>query len=365
MLRKIIFLFSFVFAINGAFANNTNNVYIINDIPVSYKSTDAKKAKEEAIKIAQRNALKELFRRGGINPDYTRFINDGIISEMVETIKIADEVITKQSYSSNLTIVFNKEFINFNLKKMGIGRNLIKDEVYLYIPLFEDESGKIKILADDTWYRAAYDNYFENNYENIFIIDNYSLSNAGLFSTNAIKNIDYNKFRALLTKYESNVVIIAVAKHIESEDLIEIRFKEVDAENIKERVLSFANKDNLDKTALIKEASVKTLLFLSSESQKRMAEARNDKKNIEKIKKSNYIDVYFAIPNFKEYVYVKSLINNFDFIQRYDLLMLTTKFASLRLYYKGEESELSALFSNKGFILQNKNNSYYLNYRGF
>ena len=170
MIKKFLFLVFFVFNVSSLLANskaNNNNIYVISDIPVSYKSTDAKKAKEEAIKIAQREALKELFKRGGINADYTKYIDDSTIAEMVETIKISNEIITKQSYSSNLTILFNKEFINFNLKKLGIGRNIVKDDVYLYIPLFEEDNGKISILTDNLWYKTAYDNYFENNYENI------------------------------------------------------------------------------------------------------------------------------------------------------------------------------------------------------
>lgn len=367
MFRIAIFLLCSFILTNNSFASNlkASDIYVIKDIKASYRSTDAKKAKEEAIKYAEREALKELFRRGSINPKYTRFIDDGTISEMVETIKISDEIITKQSYSSSLTILFNKEFINFNLKKIGIGRNLIKDEVYLYIPLFENSDGSISVLENDAWYKSAYNYYFENNYENIFIIDNYSLSNAGLIYNNTIKNTDYNKFKAILQKYESNVVVIALARYNSRSDTVEINFKEIDAENTKERILNFSNKDNLSKANLIKEASVKTLEFLNSESQTRMLEARNDRKNLEKLRKNSYIDVLIAIPTFEDYVFVKNLINNLNFITKYETLVLTTKFANLRLYYKGDESEMTALFNSKGFILQNKNNTYHLIYKGF
>ena len=381
MFRKIIFLIIFtIFSTDCILANNkknlkpqnnqnnqikSENLYIIKNIQASYKSTDAKKAKEEAIKIAERKALKELFKKGGLNADYTRFIDDSTIFEMVETIKIADEVITKQSYSSTLTIVFNKEFINFNLKKLGIGRNLVKDAVYLYIPLFENENGKVNFLEDDIWYRSAYENFFSNNYQNIFIIDNYSLSNAGLLSVNAINNADYNKLKSLLTKYESNTVVIALASYNSVDDVVEINFKEIDAENINERLLNFSNKEDLEKDELIREASIKALEFLNNESQLKMSEARNDKKKLNKLKKNNFIDVYFTIPNFREYVYVKNLINNLNFINKYEILLLTTKFVKLRLFYKCDESEIIALFSNNGFVLQNKNGNYYLNYKGF
>lgn len=367
MLKIFIILFIFLNT-NNLFANdiqNSKNTFIISNKLVSYKSTNASEAKDKAIKRGQREALKELFKRAGININYTKFIDDNTISEMVETIKISDEIITKQSYSSNLTILFNKDFINFNLKKMGISQNSIKYEIYLYIPLFEDDNGKINVMSNNDWYDAAYNNFFENNYQNIFIIDNYSLSNAGLISNNMIKDLNYDIFKTLLLKYESNVIVISIAKYNKFDDTVEITFKEIDAENINEKILNFSNKENLTKNELIKEASIKTLEFLNNQSQTRMLEARNDQKNLNKIAKNNFIDIYFIIPNLKEYIYIKNLINNLDFIKKYETLTLTTKLANIRLYYKGDESEIAALFNNKGFILNNKNGIYYINYKGF
>lgn len=379
MLKKIAFLVFFTILnsnytlasgkprveLNSGQPKKSENLYIIKNIQAYSESTNAKEAKEEAIKIAERKALKELFKKGSLNTDYTKFIDDSMISEMVETIEISDEVITKQSYSSNLTIIFNKEFINFNLKRLGIGRNLIKDEVYLYIPVFEDEKGKINFLDNDIWYRSAYDNFFENNYQNIFIIDNYSLSNSGLVSSKDITNANYDKLKALLNKYESNTIAIAVGSYNSNDDIVEITLKEIDAENTSERILNFSNKERLEKDELIKQASIKTLEFLNNESQLKMSEARNDKKNISRLKKIKFMDVYFLIPNFREYVYIKNLIDNIDFITKYEILLLTTKFVKLRLYYKCDESEIISMFSNKGLLLQNKNNIYYLSYKGF
>jgi hypothetical protein len=345
---------------------SSENIYMIKNVPVSYSSTDAKKAKEEAIKIGQRQALKLLFKRGNINENYTKFLDDNIISEMVETIRISDEIITKESYSGKLTILFNKEFINFNLKKLGIGVNTIKDEIYLYIPVFEDKNGRINAVdGNDIWYKTAYDNYFENNYQNIFIIDNYSLSNSGLISTNKIKDPNYNSFKTLLKKYESNVVIIAVARYNVNEDFIEINFKKINAEGVEEKILGFANKEGLPVRELIKEASIKTLEFLNNESQTKMMEDRKDEKGLIKVKKNNHIDVQYVIPDLGEYVYVKTLITNLDFITKYETLEITTKTANIRLYYKGDESEIVSLFSNKGFALITRGGKNFITYKGF
>ena len=60
-----------------------------------------------------------------------------------------------------------------------------------------------------------------------------------------------------------------------------------------------------------------------------------------------------------------SLIDNLDFIIKYDTLQLTTKIANLRLYYNCNENELVPLFSNKGFDISTKYKKHFIEYKGF
>ena len=344
--------------------SNENTTYMVKDIPVYAKSDSAQKAKKIALEEGQRKSLKSLFQKGGIDQSYTKFIPDNIISEMIESIKVTDEIITKDSYSSNITILFNKTFINFNLKKLNIASGKITDNYFLYIPLLEDKNGDKNFLVPDSlWYNTAYTTFFENEdkYKNIVLIDNYDLANTGIFNKN--KPIEYNTFKTLLNKYNSNTVIVATARYIERKDIIEIDFEEIDAENHTKKILNFSNNDGVEKDDLIIEASKKTLDFLNNESQDRIARSRKDGKNIEN--KVNYIDVFYIIKNLEDYNYILSLIENLDFITKYDTLQLTTKIANLRLHYNCDESELMPLFSNKGFNINTRYKKNFLEYQGF
>lgn len=340
---------------------------MIKDIPVSATSDNATKAKDIALKSGQRKALKALFQKGKIDENYTKFINDSVITEMVESIRVMDEIMTDKSYSSKLTIFFNKEFLNFNLKKLSIGVNKVTDNIFLYIPLFEDENGKIDFVdSKNIWYESAYNEYFENTdkYNNILLIDNYNLSNSALFPQKNIDSLNYNSFQTLLTKYNSNTVILSIAKYVKHRDVVEIVFKEIDAEKIDEKILNFSNKNNLTTEELIKEASVKTLEFLNNESQTRMLESRKNQKELAKLKTENFLDVFFIIPNIQDFVYIKNLIKNLDFITRCDTLQLTTKMANLRLYFKGNEGEIMPLLLTKGFTINEKQGKTFINYEG-
>lgn len=353
--------------INNTLASSKNDLYMVKNIPVNATADNATKAKDMALKSGQRKALKTLFQKGKIDENYTKFIHDNTITEMVESIRVMDEIMTDTSYSSKLTIFFSKEFLNFNLKKLSIGVNKITDNMFLYIPLFEDENGKIDFIdSKNTWYESAYNEYFENTdkYANIVIIDNYNLSNSALFPQKNINSLNYNSFQTLLTKYNSNTVILSIAKYVKHRDVVEIIFKEIDAEKIDEKMLNFSNKNNLIKEDLIKEASIKTLEFLNNDSQTRMLESRKNQKELAKLKTDNFIDVFFIIPNIQDFVYIKNLIKNLDFITKCDTLQLTTKMANLRLHFKGNESEIVPLLLTKGFTINEKYGKTFINYEG-
>ena len=358
---KILICSIFFVLSNVVYATN-NSAFIINNVPVSAKSDNAQKARKIALNEGQRKALKTLFQKGGIDPDYTKFISDDMVSEMVESIKVDDEIITKNSYSSIVTIVFNSTFVNFNLKKLGIGTNKITNNYFLYIPIL-DQGGEKIIDTGNLWYDTAYNEFFldEEKYKNIILIDNYDLSNSAISNIKRAKN--YNSFSTLLSKYNANTVVIATAKYLKDKDIVEIVFEEIDAENTDKRILNFSNKDGLSEDDLMIEASKKTLEFLNNESKDRIAAAQKDDSNVKK--KSNYIDVFYVIKNLNEYAYMLSLLDNIDFISKYDTLQLTTKIANLRLHYNCDESELMPLLSNKGFVINTKYRKNFIEYEGF
>lgn len=362
---KVLF-FSLFLLCNNAFANNRDATFIVNNVPLYAKSTNAQDAKKIALREGQRKALKMLFKRGGIDDSYTKFISDDIISEMVESIKVEDEVITKDSYSSRVSILFNKTFLNFNLKKMGISSGKITNNMFLYIPVLKTSDGNTKVLdPNNLWYDTAYNEFFANEekYKNIVLIDSYDLSNNALLNKN--RPITYNSLSTLLSKYNSNTILVATAKYLPNKDIVEIEFEEFDAESTSKKILNFSNKNALSEADLMIEASKKTLEFLYNESQDRIVTAEKNGENTDKKSTNDYIDVFYVMPNISEYAYLLSLIDNLDFITSYEVIQFTTKIVNLRLHYNCNESELVPLLGNKGLSLSTKYRKNFIEYVGF
>lgn len=336
-----------------------NEKYIVKDLEIKAKSNSSNEAKEEALKNGQRLALKTLFGNLGLNKKYTKYINNSTISDMISSIRISEEIITKDSYSSKITILFDPEFTDYNLNDLKIKSGKITPEVILYIPLYDSGDKNISIIdSSNLWYKTAYDKFFEEERENIFVIDNYSLSNSGLLSKRKIEEKRYESFNTLLKKYASNIIMISIAKYNKELDRIEIILTEIDAENEKKRILNYINRNDLTKEELIEEASAKTFDFIVSLYNQSKEENISNKET----KKESYIDILVSIKNLKDYVYLKNLIKNLNFIKNYETLNITTKIAKIRIHYNCDEAELIQLFRNKNFILDNKKDQYFLNY---
>jgi hypothetical protein len=340
-----------------------DNLYLVRNIETHSKSVTASKAKEEALRQGQKTALKVILKRADINPDYTKYVSDAILAEMIESIQIKNEIMTKDSYSSFITVLFNKKFLNFHLKRLNIGVGKVANDVFLYIPLAEVGGKYFPDGGANPWYRAAYENFFENAYENIYLIDNYDMANSALLNENMIKQKNYNLFFTLLRKYSANVVIISTTSYNSADDSVDVFYAEIDGDKTTEKKLSYRNTDGLPRESFLRTASVKFLQMLDRETKIRAARNKNDVKNLEKLLRDNSLDLYIVVQNLRDYAYLKNLILSLDFVRKHETAEFTTKLAVLRIYYRESEEEIISMFNHHGFEIKNRDGKYFITYR--
>lgn len=344
------------------FAANVDDsqLYAVSDLKIQAKSTNSTKAKEEALRNGLRKALKIVFKNLGIDVSYTKFLADSTISEIVSSVRIYDEIITKDSYASYIVVIFDKNFLEYNLGNLGIKPGKVVTETYLYIPLFDNGQDGIDLLDNSSvWYMTAYNKFFEQKSDKIFIIDNYSLSNSGLLSWDKINNKNYESFDTLLKKYNSNTIMISIAKYNEKYDRVEIGLIEINAENKISRILNYVNKDNYNVEELIAKASEKTFNFVVNLATKQKTNTDNSE-----TKENLYIDVLIPIKKLDNFIYIKNLLKNLDFVNDIQTIEITTKFAKLRILHTCDETELMEMFRRKNFVLDISEDQYLLNYMG-
>lgn len=373
---RLLFLLNILFFIKStvyAVKVDDTQKYSVNDLKIQATSTDPVKAKDEALRIGLRKALKIVFKNLEIDESNTEFMTDSTISDIVSSVRIYDEIITKNSYTSYIVVIFDKNFLEYNLSLLDIKPKKTTTQVFLYIPLFDYGNDNIELLdTSNIWYSTAYDKFFEQTSDKIFIIDNYSLSNSGLISWDKIINKDYDSFSTLLKKYNSNTVVVSIAKYNKEQDRVDVKLIEINAENKITRTLNYINKNDYEPDKLIEKASEETFNFivnLANENIEFSKDKKNNKEvvNIKKFDtkgKNLYIDVLMSVNRLDNFIYVKNLLKNLDFINNVQTIETTTKLIKLRIYHKCEEMELIEKFRRKNFILDINEDQYLLNYIG-
>jgi hypothetical protein len=343
-----------------------NSRYTIDHLSIRATAENTTAAKEIAIKMGERIALQKMLENIGSRSSYSRYINDQAMLDMISSIKITEEMMTKDTYSGFLSVVFNEVFVKSILNNIGIGPGKTMQDVILYIPILDD--GKFELLSSkDIWYKAAYDKFFEQEQENIFILDNHSPSNGGLLSRELIERPTYKAFETLLIKYASNVIIITLARYNRETDQVDIVLKKIDAENVEEKSLNYVNKENLSKEDLIKYASVQMFEFIKNSlmdknivdnQQKEIttAEVSSQKKLVD------HLDIHIPISDLREFVFAKNLLANFNFIKNFEVKEITFNLALIRISFDCHENELVQLFQRKNFLLDYLDGHYTLNY---
>ena len=116
-INLVIFIAPFLFLSNGLSAQNK---YLVEKVKCYSESTSAAKAKEDAIEKAEKEALKELFKRLNVNQNNISFINSEVLNRVVDSIRVSDEVLTATKYSSTVDILFNKDFVSYYLDQYHI-----------------------------------------------------------------------------------------------------------------------------------------------------------------------------------------------------------------------------------------------------
>ena len=123
---------------------------------------------------------------------------------------------------------------------------------------------------------------------------------------------------------------------------------------------------------MIEKASEETFNFIVNLANENIEFSKDKKNNKEVVNtkkfdtkgKNLYIDVLMSVNRLDNFIYVKNLLKNLDFINNVQTIETTTKLIKLRIYHKCEEMELIEKFRRKNFILDINEDQYLLNYIG-
>lgn len=372
-MRKLEFLFLFIFCIilNCYTSFASEDKYRVDNIRISAESINSSKAKDLAIQNGEREALKILFKNLNVDESNSRFITLDMLTQMVESIQISNEVLSNTKYSAILTVIFNKNFVHYNLDNLGLNKkNSVITEKYLYIPILKQENkyfvmndnifGEKTIQAKDI---IAFENRIDFSKLNISILNNNPL-NAAIFTVGNIDEIGYDNLAELLKIHNSNAAIFSIAEYSKDTDSINVVLREYFADSVAETKLNMFNAEKLTYEDLIADVAKETFKYILKTKITNFSKYDKFDERFSEYSNTGELDVVIFQKDLNELVFFENLLKNLSFIKSSFLKNLTTKEAVFNIKINVNFNELTSLFKENGILFQLKNGRYYLVYVG-
>lgn len=370
-MRKLVYAFIFLFNIllfSNCFAMEIN--YIIDRVKVEQTSTTAKVAKESAILNGQKKALEQLFERLNINKENLKFITNEMLAQMIESIQITDEVFSTIKYSSVLMVSFNKDFVNFHLNNLNIKPKKIIDSVYLYIPILKEDNNYSIIKKANIWRDASAEIFLDKQFIDIILLNNNPV-NETILTKEKITTGSYDDFSTLLKSHKANIVVFTIAEYKKESDSIEITFKEINALDTTEIKLNLFNKEKLNREDLFADGAEKLLIYMNDVADKNRKKVeynnstnKSQAKMVSDFNKDKELDIYVLFKDMNEFVFLKNVLKNLNFIDISTLKYVSTKEALFNVKLNVFVEELYTLLRDQNLLLKLKDGKYYLVYLG-
>ena len=135
----------------------TGNAYSVGGIEVDVTAADAIQARDQAIREAQRRAVKQLVDQMVPPEDRARVppVDDARLSGMIRGVEFANERTTANRYIATLTVVFSADPVKAWLAEAGIKSTETVSRNALVVPLWKGKNG-IEPLDDRNAWRAAW-----------------------------------------------------------------------------------------------------------------------------------------------------------------------------------------------------------------
>ena len=209
---------------NNAMANQ-DNIFIVKNITVDEIADTAEQAREKAINYAQKYAFEQVIEKLLTLNNQEYNIETQAIANLVQTMEVKNEVITKQQYKAKVDIYFQTEqtkfFINNNLLNKDNKKNS-----FLLIPVF-NENGLIKLwqrgnLWHNIWLNSQTSEIVEVK---IPLGDIDDMMNFNVNNLNNINNVNNDEIARLKKYYQVDYILITELNYSYTELAPEVLFE--------------------------------------------------------------------------------------------------------------------------------------------
>lgn len=312
-----------------AFAyDQVQDLYVVSDVVVDSRGSDAAEAKKQGLKQAQEDALFVLLKR--ITPIEFHYhladlpVDD--VASMVRKIEIEDEKITSARYRARVALSFSSEYVNAMLRDNAIPYAASKAPSLLVIPIYYQGKRALLWESDNMW-KQAWDVY-----ENASVFIDYQLPLGDLqdlhYNVNDFRSVNYRDVTALLERYGAEDLLVLYAKERDDRVSIEMRMLGLDKE-FHHSLTVF--KGNADMDEVLHQAVSDVLLKVENR-----WKAQHQKLAQETLT----LAVSVAVGSLSDWLLMKERLDALPFLRRVEVVALAASYVDMHIDYRGSLDSL-------------------------
>ncbi len=314
----LILCLSFFSFNNGAFAfyNSIDDLFVVKDIPVSYKSFSSSEAKKQALALARVEAFNKVLKRLLNSYELQSVIipDDYNMEKFVQSFRLDNERTTSSSYSALVDVVINKNLMLDYLKNQDL--QMLEDLPPRTLIIYKnfDISDFNKVILDSV----------------VPFVDVISQNSLGF----DLDNMNEALFKSLLSLYKANNIIIINVTQTQ-DGLCDVEFEDK-IFSIKDSFTSSCDKNELYNLLNI-----------------RIKDAYINVQDMGDF--SNSVSLLIPISGIMDWLDMEKIISKISAIKSFEVQALKYNKAQLKLFYNYDLNSVINSLKEAGLDIQNKN----------
>ncbi len=346
---KLIYILFYLIIINIslAYANDTlkstvNGIFI--DFEIKKNDDNRKNALQKSYLIGLKRYLKWIT----VSSEETieNLIGSIEISNLVTSYSIENEKFNEERYSALISVNYDLKKIGKLLEERNIKYFAGNGPKILVLPLMSFNNQLILWDDPNPWFEIWIERPIDANLTD-FIIPQGDVSDLITISAEETRNLNFDKIRNIALKYDVKKVMVPFLKIDKKEEKYSFVLRCFDG--LTKELL------NIKVTKEANEANFSLALFETLNSLTGLYDDYWVTDNIKKIESQIVIEARFSYNNYKDWMYIKRVINGSEYVNNFKILNLSAKDSKAKIKIINTEQFIAEL-ENNNLSINKKNN---------
>lgn len=307
------------------------DLFTVSGVPVDATAASAADARNQALAVGQRAALRTMLQRLTLREDQSRLprIDEALVNRTVQGFEIADERTSATRYIARLSVSFRPAEIRGLLRQAGIGYSETRSLTTVVLPVFQSGDRK-ELWSDPNPWREAWAARAPLDGLVQFAVPVGDIGDLQAIDAERAVAGDADALKAIAARYGKGDVLVAVASPDLNQVAVEMHhYGQEQRHSVEQFPLSGPADSPESYAAAVAEAASRF-------------EDVWKRETLIQLDRTATLAVTVPLGGIADWIKVRQRLAETAEVSRYDIGALTAREASLTLYYFGDPRRLRA-----------------------